>query len=133
MTESKPEIDFSRISFPSDKITLQHVREMQRAGYDLFHLDDDLNILREREEDFARLGFARRLGDAEAIATALDELIYWREETPCDEAQEVQKQVDILTREYVRFGVPDGPETARQLVRRLEAAGAKQAQAFLGK
>lgn len=133
MTASKPQIDFSSIRFPSDNVTLRHVREMSRSGYDLLHLDDDLNILRLHEEDIARLAFARRLGDPEAIAAALDELIDREEDGPCDEAREIERVLDIVARGYVRFGVADGPETARQLVRRLETAGAEQAQALLGK
>jgi hypothetical protein len=131
MTDPKPQVDFSRIEFPSDAVTLKQLRD--KTGFP-DRLGEDLSVMHMREEGFVRFGFAKQLGDEDEILNAVFEALEWMEaDGPCDEAtqaRELQVEKDCLAREYIRFGVADGPETAKQLIRRLEALGAEQAKAL---
>jgi hypothetical protein len=126
MTEAKPQIDYTRIEFPSDLVSLKQLRSLQLM---LGDVGEDLDLMHMQEREFARLGFSRQWGDEEEIRGAIADIIDWSEaDGACNAAREVQDAREHLASLYVQFGIAEGPETAKQLIQRLELMGAEQAQ-----
>lgn len=126
MMSAKPTIDFTKIEFPSDSVTLKHLRSRDWCLSDCAR---DLDIMYLREKEWAELGFARQLGDEEAMNSAEALIIAWNEDVdgPCDVALEIDNERERLAQSYVEFGIAIGVEQGRLLVEHLERAGAAQA------
>jgi hypothetical protein len=117
MTETKPQIDYGRIDFPSDRVTLKQLRAKNVIlPLDGAHLED----MHVWEKDFARLGFLRERGARTEMETLQGEM------DAVAQADVGASAREHLSAYYVRFGIADGPETAEQFIRRLEAEGAAQ-------
>src|SRR5260221_4101492 len=106
MTETTPEIDHSRIDFPSNRVTLKQLRD---CGVQL-PLDgsaiEDMHIW---EKDFARLGFLRESGDRAGVEALVDEM------RAVAQADVGGSALEHLSAHYVRFGIAEGSGTAQQL------------------
>ena len=132
MVAELPKIDYDRIDFPSDRLTLKHLRSLKPlAGeyahgpdFDFLAYADELISMHGQERLFAELGFVAALGDASNSDAARRKLIDRGDELECRED---------LANLYTRYGVSDGIESARQLIRRLEDQGAAQAKQLVGR
>jgi hypothetical protein len=133
--EGSPTLDYDLVDFPSDRITLRQLRALARADdpqHDLAsylpEVAEGLAVMHYLERTFADVGFARGAGDPRGLDRALDELTWgWKDDQPgvkFDLALAYQDAVADLASYYQRFGVADGPKTARELVRRLEESAA---------
>lgn len=78
---------------------------------------DDLRAMRDVEEILTTLAAVTPGEAAKAMAWVTERS---DREAPFDGAFEVAEARKELAEYYVRFGVADGPETARQLIRRME-------------
>jgi len=126
MTRVNLQIDFNQIDFPSDPVTLKHLRSRQ------VDFEDDaleLILMHKREQEFAELGFVTALGDPKELQRVIDTIIQSNDDPDVsyDEAKFVQEARDALMDNYMQFGIADGPATARQLIHRLEESGANLA------
>lgn len=120
--ETAPEIEYHRIDYPSDHLAFT-LKDWRAGKFDEATLGD----MHLWERDFARLGYLREAGVRAGAEALLEEM-----------NATARADVGVSAREhlsayYTRFGLAEGPETAHQLIRRLEAQGAEQAQQRLGK
>jgi hypothetical protein len=135
----QPKIDHSRIKYPSDRITLKQLRSL--AGDDLdtfFRLEGDrLASMMLIEQNYGELGFAKALDDPARTREAIIHLVGdgWDEEQDgkYSDAKGLEKAAGMLADYYVRFGIAEGPASARQAIRRIEHQGALQAKQMLGR
>jgi hypothetical protein len=126
MSDATPQIDYTRIGFPSDQVTLQRLRALTPRGR-AFSLEDEaggLDGLHYLERLLASVGFATGLGDSEHIDQAMKAI------TRLTDLREAREELAVL---YVRYGIAEGPETAQELIRRLEGMGSAQARETIGK
>jgi hypothetical protein len=121
-------IDYSQIDFPSDHVTLKRLRALTPQGRGLeFAFEDEgasLDGMHFMERQLARAAFVTEASDKEQIQRTMRDIE--RLSDLVDDRQE-------LARQYIRYGIADGPETAQQLIRRLEASAGAQAREKLGK
>ena len=118
MTETAPEIDYDRIDYPSDEVTLKQLRT---RNVELTLDGEAIEDMHDWEKEFARIGFLRELGNTkelDALVAEMDTIAH---------ADVGVSPLEHLSSCYVRFGIADGSETARQLIRRLESQGSEQA------
>lgn len=123
MAES-PEIDLTKIEFPSDGMTIKAIRQIWpeavdtgktvdlfsrpvggRAGEMLF------NVL-TMERDLAKATFGLEFGREPDIAYADDD---------------VKLLAEDLSQLYTRYGIADGPNSAKELIRSIETQAIEQA------
>jgi len=126
---SSPSIDFTVLSYPTDKLTVKDLRRISPDGFDqplrkesfapvrkgLYHrrsLDDVLGHLLDVEREMADRAFHGRLSAALPEHFPRD---------PDDER-------NCLIREYVRLGLATGKHQAEQLIRDLEGQAIAQAE-----
>ena len=117
-------LDYSSITFPSDRITLADLRRAHPERFDAeggvgFHQTDGdatfvLNTLLYTERLLARAAFEKALG------------------RPGDAVREIggverDDCVEGLSEDYAFYGVASGPRLTEQLVRDIEAQAAAQA------
>ena len=119
------QIDYGAVDFPSDHLTLKRLRGL--ASHQPF---DALSLYSERldaahfmERAFVRHGFSSVLGSQEA---ACAELAFHPEDGR-------EGSLRDLVADYAYFGLSDGPETAKQLIRRLEDTGGRLARERIGR
>src|SRR6185437_6526609 len=123
MTEPTPSLDFSRITFPTDHLTVKDIRREwyqaasrpQRNGSLLVGLED----LIETERELAQSAFYSALGAASPLGLP--------------EIGDTDGARSVLAAEYDRRGVASGRHAAEQLVRSIETQAAAQAAAYLGR
>jgi len=120
---NRAELDPAAISLPTDRVTLGDIRRCQpklftpeslleRARFDRAEILATLHI----ELTLAEQSFARALGRADPY--------------PEDSRQEL---LQMLNRDYRRYGLSTGLQQTRELVREFEAVAARQANAHLGR
>lgn len=138
MPEIPPTIDCHRIDYPSDRVTIKQLRVLARANdptaelHEFFAQVGELpEIMHSCEEQFANLGFARGTGNPQLIRHAQEVIMSDNEEPDFESAYLVA--IRELTSYYKQFGIADGIETTKQLVRRLEENAAEQARQLLGR
>ncbi len=130
MVGESPELNEDEIEYPSGALML---RSLRARGIKLDVAGEDLEVMHEYERDFAQLGFAIGLMDDEQIMHAKLRLAGWDEanDGPFEELVELQRARERLAQEYVRFGVADGMESAKQRIRRLEDDAVEQGRGHL--
>jgi hypothetical protein len=124
LSQAEPHIDFARIAFPSDRLSIGAIRrafpktldgpQPRGAGRSLDNILSGLiDVERQLAEDAfsAAVGRRRRWAGARHRGNAVAE----------------------LSSEYVLFGLAEGPHHARELIRGVEAQAIAQANAHLGK
>jgi hypothetical protein len=85
------------------------------------------------EKLFADLGFARGTGDEERIREAKERLFRgWNDAGGTGPFIE-PGVMKVLAQDYLTYGIADGPETAKQVIRDLEEQAAQQARQMLGR
>jgi hypothetical protein len=117
MPDQEPQIDFTRIDFPSDSLTIQAVRRRfpealdgKAAGTHLDLEKIDLPGMLRIERTLAKEAFEVALGKKPRFPGALGDVARYS-------ASEV----------YVRYGLASGDHHAQQLIRAIEQAAARQA------
>jgi hypothetical protein len=120
-----PEIDLSKIEFPSDRVTIKDIRRLWPEAVDtgkrvdLFSkpvgggAGEMLFSMLTMERDLAKATFGLKLGREPAIPYADDD---------------VKLLADDLSQVYTRYGIADGPSSAKELIRGIESQALAQAQ-----
>lgn len=135
----QPEIDLSKIKYPSDRVTLKQLRALAEDDLGLYLNQEgtDIGNMAIRESNHAKLGFAKALGDKARIDEAVFDLVGddWDEERygKYSDAKGLEQAVEMLTGYYIRYGVAEGPISAKQAIRRIEKQGAEQAKQLMGR
>jgi hypothetical protein len=115
-----PQIDYTRIHFPSDSVTIGKLRAVNplRLDVDEPMFIDEVGMLTE-ERSLARQAFDATLGreipDDNDYLSGRNEL------------------VGDLVANYKTYGLARGPKTALQLIKAFEAEAVAQAREHLGK
>lgn len=119
-------IDFDRVDFPSGNVTAKKLRKLypnEEGFLDESVKQDDsrLDLMGLDEKTIFLLGYAAVLGkDAfMELCTAFH----------VEKLKLVQGYIDNL----IYYGQADGPETAKQIIRRIEETGAATAREHLGR
>jgi hypothetical protein len=121
MTDTPPDIDYTRLSFPSDRLTVGAARaafphrfRTDRANF------TDVESLMAAERWLARRAFDLALGRPDPL----------RDDPVRGDRQEL---IGALADSYKRFGLSPGLKHTRELVKAFEAAAAGQAKEHLGR
>jgi hypothetical protein len=118
----EPSLDFRRITFPSDRITIGTLRaahpHIGGSPTDGIPEDSDVNALLGVEREFALRAFRKALGRSRPPSRDGD---YRRELASC------------LDDGYVRYGLSSGPHDTEVLLRGIEAQAAGQAREWIGR
>jgi hypothetical protein len=121
MPDTGPVIDFTRLWFPTDAITIGDLRKkfpfaFEGVDPDYFNEgDDNMSALVECERTVAQWAFDKALG------------------RPTPSADEWRDQEEGLEITYTEMELAKGAKHAEQLVRDLKEAAAAQAREYLGK
>jgi hypothetical protein len=120
----QPQIDFTKIDFPSDGLTVGTLRRVHPEqidtgdDIDLFSKDyggaagDHVTGMLGAERDFATAAFNRALGIPPPA--------------PLDKSM-LEVYIKSITDDYIRYGIATGPHHAEQLVRGIESQATEQA------
>lgn len=120
----QPALDFTSISFPSDRLTFKHLRafDQKREVTDnpgLYTREGErLDAMQFLERQFALLGFEAAFGRGDQAAANL---------ALGFEQDGVDGAAADLADLYTRYGLATGPAAARELVKSVQAEGSKQA------
>lgn len=123
------DLDFTKLSFPSDKLT---IRDLRRLFPDEFDVGSSVTFFDEKTQPgtLADLLHAERCLAEFAVGRASRTVIGW----PVDKPEPTEKNMDQIVESekklytqdlvhgYQKFGLASGPETARQLIREFETA-----------
>jgi len=119
-----PPLDWSKIEFPSDRITVAQLRKdqpqlLEDAETAIEYRMTDLNVLATiaSERELAQRAFAAAMGRADPIPAMMSR----------------SQKIDLLNDDYVRYGISKGLQQTRLLVRELETAAKRQAKEWLGR
>jgi hypothetical protein len=118
--QALPQIDYTRIHFPSDSVTIGKLRAVLpfRLDVDEPRLIDVVGMLTV-ERWLARQAFDATLGREIPHAN--------------DSSRGRNELVGDLVADYKTYGVARGPKTALQLIKAFEAEAVAQAREHLGK
>jgi hypothetical protein len=131
---AQPLIDFSQISFPSDKLTIAALRKAYPNSFDLPARMPSSKY--EEPTEYGRGSLEQTLGgviDAERLVASLafkESLGLALTESEALRPREVIH--DSLTSEYITLGLASGEHHANQLVRDIETQATSQALAHPG-
>lgn len=119
MAQHPPEIDFTRLSFPSDKLTIGAMRAAQpyRFSGDEVSLIDVAGLL-TTERWLARKAYAAALGQSDPYGDCT--------------LTEREGVIQGLADAYVMFGLSSGIKHTREMIKSLETAAAEQAKRHVG-
>jgi hypothetical protein len=120
MAHNPPEIDFSQLSFPSDKLTIGAIRAAQPFRF----RGDDANFM-----DISGLITAERWLARKAYAAALGQPDPYGDSDMTDRAGVIAALAD----EYARLGLSSGAMHTREIVRAFETEAAEQAKQHIGR
>lgn len=123
MAES-PEIDLTKIAFPSDGMTLKDIRRIWPDFVDAGEVTifsrnvgpaDWVFAMLTMERDLARATYALKLGS----------------NNKCVHSDNVTELGEDLSGLYVEYGIANGPSTANELIRGIESQANMQASQHL--
>jgi hypothetical protein len=119
-----PEIDLTKIEFPSDVMTIKAIRRLWPVAVDtgekvdLFsrpvggRAGEMLSNMLTMERDLAKATFGLEFGREPNITYADDD---------------VKLLAEDLSKLYTRYGIADGPNSAKELIRNIESQAVAQA------
>jgi len=124
MSEQNPQLDLTKISFPTDRLSIKDLRNLFPEKFDMVdgrvqfsgfgRVGDDLEATLQLERHVARSVFDAAMGRASSIFMASDPL----------DAKE------MLAQSFIEYRLASGPHHAEQLVRNIEEQAVDQAKAF---
>ena len=122
-----PVLDVTRISFPSDAITVKAARDALNAEGSFDHhqekMFEGLEACVITERDIAHRAFNAALKGIKPHRTG--------KQAP-QLAWERREMVTGMDSEYQRFGISSGPKQTVELIRRIESQAVAQAQELMG-
>jgi hypothetical protein len=138
MTDVEPQIDFAAIDYPSDKLTVKMLRNRNPHAFDIeprqewgpyrvtesrsrfprMSMDDVLGHAVDSERQLAEWAFKQALGQP-------IDLEFWREKR--------EETWEVLSTEYVKWGLARGEHEAHEMLRRIEAQAEAQARQHGGR
>jgi hypothetical protein len=124
VSEATPKIDFCRIVFPTDTVTVGSLRAKFPSAIEKHDPDfepDFFNVIAamDGERRLAQLAFDAVLGVDHSQDNPL-------EGTRSDVTRELLESYPVL-------GIASGPKHARELIRKIETEATAQAQEYVGK
>ncbi|HYV36629.1 MAG TPA: hypothetical protein VE988_13035 [Gemmataceae bacterium] len=123
------DLDYGRLAFPSDKVTLGEVRQRfpTMNAVDFIESSRD-GSFRSRMVDAIEGSYAGIMQAEREIARgAFDEALLGKPSALKNTPSEWKEARQDLASDYVHFGIAAGPQEAAQLIRRIEAAAKSQA------
>lgn len=133
MPAPAPQIDFTRIYFPSDRLT---VRDLRRAFPGSFDLPGQ-PVQKSGTRSYGRASTGSALDgiiDAERLLAGIAFKQVLGQPLGEDEASFDRNEfVEALTTDYVRVGLAAGEHQVRELIRGIEAQAVAQARRHLGR
>jgi hypothetical protein len=135
MPDPEPQIDFTRIEFPTDRLT---VKELRKALPHCFDLPAPEGPHHQREGFFKRESLESYLGGiinaerevaALAFHTALGQVKPEYHEGTLGPRWEV---LEVLISDYTKVGLARGEHHGQELIREIESQAVAQAQRYLG-
>ncbi|MDE2508636.1 MAG: hypothetical protein KGM43_15605 [Planctomycetota bacterium] len=128
MTEIEPSIDFTRIEFPSDKITVKMIRQ---AWPDTVDVEREQSWSRAPHRRYVRHSLDAVLGegviDPERMLAERAFKVALGQPVKDDLFQSRDELIDSLGSAYLDFGLARGEHEVAALVRRFEAQAEAQA------
>lgn len=125
VTEDRPQIDFTELDFPSDRLTIRMLRDAKPSGF----AQEELRFF---EPGGGYEGLATTLGlERELARRAFDEHVGFIDPER-DAHGDRSELIDILSASFERYGLSPGVVATEEMVRRLETAAVAQAKQALG-
>jgi hypothetical protein len=133
MSDSIPQIDFTKIAFPSDRITVKSLRDAFPHSFDLPAHSFDQSSTRSYE----RGSVAQALDgiiDAERLLAGIAFKRALGQPMSSDEGRFDRSEfLDALETDYGRVGLASGAHQVEELMRAIEAQAVEQARHHLGR
>lgn len=120
MPHQEPHVDLTKIAFPSDRLTIKHLRNLYPKEFDEGRATNFCR--RPAEELNAMLSYERGVA-TEAFETTMGRA------SPQSQNEYAQDREDVA--EFlVQYGLASGPHQAEQMIRDIESQAVAQAKAF---
>ena len=119
-----PVVDLTAIDFPTDRLTIKHLRSLFPNRFDLDN-SGKITFLIYDENFQVMLEYERRM-TIHAFTAAIGQSICSNPLVGIDEVKET------LSECYFRYGLASGLHSAHELIGTIETAAAKQANALTG-
>ena len=138
MTESTPQIDFTRIEFPSDRLTIKMLRTAWPEGFDVDMPKGIGAYSEERAHEYDRRSLDDFLGTGiiDAERRLAERAFKMARGQSVDEDRRLKKKdelVGFLSEEYKTSGLARGEHEAAAMLRRIEVQAEAQAREYPGR
>ena len=136
MADPVPKIDFKKIEFPTDKITVKGLRQVYPLGFDEWIEDRTLGSVDEARDGSPRLSLDAAIGDLMDYEREFAEQAFLQAlGVPVRPGREYSHQnvVDTFGKQYIELGLASGDHQVSELVRNVERQAVAQANHYLGR
>jgi hypothetical protein len=132
MTETEPKIDFTKLEFPSDDLTVKMIRRAYPEATDVEFLgigtrSQDVMYRRRSFDDILGMGL---LGAEREIADRAFRAELGQSMKDLGTLFDRRDLIDGLNKEYRRYGLVHGKHETKALVEQIEAQAAAQARQY---
>ncbi len=132
MSESEPQLDLTKIAFPSDSLTVKKLREVLPRYFDnpsrgpFVEANGEWEAMLSFERWIAELAFDAARGETISQFDAMRGLTL--SQSIQRRRNELESYKEDLQELYVKYGLASGPHHVEQLVRDIETQAQNQAQ-----
>ena len=136
MTDPVAKLDFKKIEFPSDKITINDLRRVYPLGFDEWVADRTFGSVDEEINGSPRLSLDGAIGDLMDYEREFAEQAFLQAlGVPVRPGREYSHQnvVDTFRSQYIELGLASGDHQVSELVRGVERQAVAQANQYLGR
>jgi hypothetical protein len=135
MSESEPKIDFTKIVFPSDKVTVKMVRQAWPGAIDV---DRSEPLGRAPHRVYLRHSLDNVLGDdlidpERMLAERAFKVARGQSVTNDQRISNKNELIDTVAHSYVRYGLARGKNEAKAMIRQIELQAEAQARQYPGR
>jgi hypothetical protein len=135
-----PPLDYSRMQFPTDQLTIAHLRKLYPADFDKTpprEVDAEVtffNALTPEGHVSNGSHLASILREERTFATIMYDIALNRSPwTPAQQASHIQRMIRFLATNYIKIGLAKGEHHALALLGAVATAAEGQAKARLGR
>jgi hypothetical protein len=126
----QPQIDFTKMDFPSDGLTIGTLRRVHPEQVDT---GEDINLFSKDYGGSAGDMVTGMLGaERDLAAAAFNRALGKPAPAPLDKDM-LEGFAEAMTQDYIRYGIASGPHHAEQLIRGIESQAAEQARQHGGR